>query len=176
MPGRLEVISGCMFSGKTEELVGRLHLSEMRGRIVKAYKPKIDNRYSEALITSHTAKTFPATPIDSPSALDDAPEVVGIDEVQFFDASIVDQVLKLVRRGSRVVVSGLDLTYRGEPFGSMPLLLAHADDVLKLQSTCVQCGEEANRTQRKVPTGATVLVGGAEAYEPRCLGCFDPGA
>lgn len=175
MRGRLEVISGPMFSGKTEELISRLRIAQGMGRMTKAYKPKIDGRYADDAIVSHKGNRFEAMPIESYTRIEADYEVIGLDEVQFYEPGVVAHLMKLVRKGVRVIASGLDLTYLGEPFGPMPTLLSLADHVQKLHATCTKCGSEACRSQRIARSNAEILVGGAEAYEPRCLSCFDPG-
>lgn len=178
MHGKLTVITGPMFSGKTERLIARLTEAYDSGKPVAAFKPKIDNRYSEDTIISHSKLAFPAKAIDVEGRvwmghLAAMHEFVGIDEVQFFKPWIVEEVLNLLRRGLDVVVSGLDLTFSGHPFGVMPELLCLADEIHKLGATCAKCGSMANRTFRTATSTDAVLVGGAESYEPRCLGCFE---
>ena len=166
-----------MFSGKTEKLIERLHAAVSSGQIVAAFKPELDSRYSSNDIVSHSRRAFPATSIDVNQRIwlghvCATHDLVGIDEVQFFGPWIVDEVSNLLVRGIDVVVSGLDLTFKGEPFGSVPQLLCLADEIHKLGATCAKCGKPANRSQRTVESSDAVLVGGEEAYEPRCLGCF----
>lgn len=176
--GRLELICGSMFSGKTEELIRRLRRAQIAKQQVQVFKPALDNRYDERKVASHSGGDFEAIPVDTaadiPALLHPDTNVVGIDEVQFFDDSIVPLVRRLANEGRRVIVAGLDLDFRGEPFGMMPSLLCEAEYVDKLHAICVRCGEEACRTQRLV-NGAPayyddpiILVGAAEAYEPRC--------
>ena len=171
MRGRLEVITGPMFSGKTEELIDRLRVAQGMGRMVRVYKPKIDGRYSNDAIVSHKGTRFDAVAIPTPD-FQSRHEVIGIDEVQFFGEPVIDAIMLLVKRGTRVITSGLDLTFKGEPFEPMPQLLALADNVRKLHARCAKCGEDANRSQRIVSSNAAILVGGPEAYEPRCFSCF----
>ncbi len=171
MGGRLEIVTGPMFAGKTEHLISRLR---HEGSKVQAYKPKIDGRYSSSAIVSHAGDQFDATPVDVNELALATAEVIGIDEIQFFGDRIVSVVQSLLKAGSDIVASGLDLNCWGEPFGPMPTLLCLADDVVKLQAICASCGSGATRTQRRVRSNAEILVGGAESYEPRCLGCFDP--
>lgn len=178
MSGTLTVFTGPMFSGKTESLIHSLLTLEKLGLQVIALKPKLDKRYSKKDIASHSKKFFPAEPLVTTSRKDlgcyiGKYNTVGIDEVQFFDLWIVDEIKNLLANDVNVTVSGLDLTFKGEPFGVMPTLLCLADDVHKLMATCSSCGGLANRSHRTATSGAAVLVGGAEAYEARCLDCFD---
>lgn len=176
--GWLEVITGPMFSGKTEELIRRLRRAEIARHRVQVFKPVLDDRYSINHVASHAGTTFEALPVRTPQEilahLDPETRVVGIDEAQFFDSSIVDVVRALTERGLRVIVSGLDLDFRGEPFGPMPQLLALADEVTKLYAICMVCGSPATRSQRLIDgqpahyDDPVVMVGAAELYEPRC--------
>jgi thymidine kinase len=166
-----------MFSGKTERLVERLIQATDHKHVVVALKPRLDDRYANDAIISHSGKSFPAQPIDTKEpcwlgCFTSMHDLVGIDEVQFFGPWIVPQIENLLVRGVDVTVSGLDLTYKAEPFGVMPQLLCFADVIHKLCATCAKCGAPANRSRRTVESDAAVLVGGKEAYEPRCLGCF----
>lgn len=178
-----------MFSGKTEKLISILeNFTVLENYIHKAplaivFKPIIDMRYNAHSIASHSGKTFPANPLpqegegslwEHVNVSDVGPSFVAFDEIQFFGPWIVGEVQDLVRRGANVVASGLDLTFKGEPFGPMPQLLCLADEVVKLTARCSKCGGSANRSQRTVESVADVLVGGAEAYEPRCGTCFRP--
>jgi thymidine kinase len=176
--GWLEVISGPMFSGKTEELIRRLNLAIIAKQRVQIFKHAIDKRYDETYITSHTNMKFKAVPVSSSeeilAKLNDATRVVGIDEAQFFDDGIVEVCNKLANRGLRVIAAGLDQDFLGRPFGPMPHLLAIADSVLKLKAVCVVCGGEASKTQRRTENAERVLVGAGEHYEARCRACFDP--
>lgn len=176
--GSVEVITGPMFSGKTEEFIRRLRRAVIARQKVQVFKPTIDVRYSENKVTSHAGDEFHAIPIahinDLWQHLDDDTTVVGIDEAQFFEADILTLVQQLADRGLRVIVAGLDMDFRGEPFGPMPQLLAQADRVDKLQAICMVCGLPATRTQRLVNgqpafyEDPVVIVGAAEMYEPRC--------
>ena len=176
--GSLEVICGSMFSGKTEELIRRLRRATIAKQKVQVFKPAIDNRYDEVKIASHAGMNFDAIPIQNAAEIltkiDPDTTVVGIDEAQFLDAEVVDVATRLADEGRRVIVAGLDTDFRGEPFGSMPLLLAKAEQVEKLQAICVVCGEPASRTQRLVNgkparyDDPVVVVGAAELYEARC--------
>lgn len=178
--GRLEVITGPMFSGKSEELIRRLNRSKIGGKNVAAFKHAIDNRYDTEWITAHSGLKYPCFHASlfysGPNLIQ---EVIGIDEVQFFGAGIVNEICKVVDAGKRVVVAGLDKDFRGEPFGSMPTLLALADDALKLTAVCHKCGEDATMTQRLIDgkpapfSGETIQVGGLDTYEARCRNCFE---
>ncbi|KAB2906392.1 MAG: thymidine kinase [Anaerolineae bacterium] len=176
--GRIELICGSMFSGKTEELIRRLRRAKIAQQKVQVFKPKIDDRYSVSKVASHNGLDFEAVPVenaaDIPALLQEGVTVVGIDEVQFFDEDIVRWAEELADRGLRVIVAGLDLDFRGEPFGPMPQLICRAEYVDKLHAICMVCGEEACRTQRLVNghpayyDDPIILVGASEAYEPRC--------
>jgi len=179
--GSIEVITGSMFCGKTEETIRRLRRATIAKQKVQVFKPKIDNRYSEKKVTSHAGHNFDATPIQSASEIlaHLAPDttVVAIDEVQFFDDEIIPIAKELADRGIRVIIAGLDMDFRGEPFGPMPLLLAQAEKVDKLRAICVICGQEACRTQRLInglPAAfedPVILVGAKEVYQARCRTC-----
>lgn len=176
--GRIELICGSMFSGKTEELIRRLRRAQIARQKVMVFKPAIDKRYHDTKLASHSGAGLEAIPVekssDIPALLNGDTNVVGIDEVQFFDAGIVDLVKELAGRGVRVILAGLDLDFRGEPFGPMPQLLCEAEYVDKLHAICMKCGEEACRTQRLVNgqpayyDDPIIMVGASEAYEPRC--------
>jgi thymidine kinase len=176
--GSLEVICGSMFSGKTEELIRLLRRATIAKQKVQVFKPAIDNRYDEVKIASHAGMNFDAIPIQRAAEIlekiDADTTVVGIDEAQFLEPEVVEVASKLADDGRRVIVAGLDTDFRGEPFGSMPLLLAKAELVVKLQAICVICGEPASRTQRLVNgkparyDDPVVVVGAAEMYEARC--------
>ncbi|MGB9665098.1 MAG: thymidine kinase [Ignavibacteria bacterium] len=172
--GWIEVIAGCMFSGKTEELIRRLRRAIIAKQKVIVFKPKIDNRYSEREIVSHSEQSMPSEIIEDASEIlelaKDA-QVIGIDEAQFFKMNIVDVVNKLADEGKRVIIAGLDQDYRGQPFEPMPQLLAIAEYITKTQAICVVCGNPANRTQRKTPTKDRVVVGASDIYEARCRKC-----
>jgi thymidine kinase len=178
MEGGVEVICGSMFSGKTEEMIRRLRRARIAKQKVQVFKPIIDTRYNLEKVTSHAGIDFEALPVKSSSDillnLQSDTTVVGIDEAQFFDDGIVDVVEKLADRGMRVIITGLDQNFRGEPFASIPILLAKADKVEKLQAICMVCGQPASRTQRLVNgkparyDDPVVIVGAAELYEARC--------
>jgi len=176
--GSIEVICGSMFSGKTDELIRRLVRATIAKQKVQVFKPAIDVRYESAKVASHTGSTFEATPIEKAAdirkKLDKDTTVVGIDEAQFLDAEVVTVARKLAERSVRVLVAGLDTDFRGEPFGSMPALMAEAERVSKLHAICMTCGDEASRTQRLVNgkparyDDPVVIVGASELYEARC--------
>ncbi len=178
LQGRLEVITGPMFSGKTEELIRRLRRAVIAKQKVQVFKPALDNRYAESAVASHAGGAFEAIPLKEIGELEDhlRPDttVVGIDEAQFFSGEITAIVQRLADRGVRVIVAGLDMDFRGEPFGPMPALLAQADQVDKLQAICVVCGFPASRSQRLINgkparyDDPVVIVGAAEMYEARC--------
>jgi thymidine kinase len=176
--GSVEVITGSMFCGKTDELIRRLRRATIARQKVKVFKPVIDNRYALEKVTSHAGNEFAALPIQHAAGirdyLDDNTTVVAIDEAQFFGDDIIPIVQQLADRGLRVIIAGLDTDFRGEPFGPMPVLMAQAEKVDKLQAICMVCGEPATRTQRLIngePANyhdPVVVVGAAEMYEARC--------
>jgi thymidine kinase len=177
--GHIEVICGGMFSGKTEELVRRLRRSQIAKQKIQVFKPRIDDRYSADHVQSHDSSRIPSYPIEHASQilelLDDNTRVVGIDEAQFFDETIVDIVQKLAYRGIRVIVAGLDLDFKAEPFGPMPKLLAIAEHVTKLSAVCTVCGAPASRSQRIMGSDSEqVAVGAKEMYEARCRFHHEP--
>lgn len=176
--GRLEVITGPMFCGKTDELLRRLRRAIIAKQKIQVFKPGFDIRYSNEKVTSHAGNEYKAHPIESTSEitalLDDDVTLVAIDEAQFFGEDIVPVVQDLVDKGTRVIVGGLDMDFRGVPFGQMPLLLAQAEFVDKLHAICMVCGEQATRTQRLVDgepahyDDPIIIVGASEMYEARC--------
>jgi thymidine kinase len=176
--GSVEVICGSMFSGKTDELIRRLRRAVIARQKVQVFKPAIDVRYAVEKVTSHAGNEFDAIPVkkaaDIPSRMDKDATVIAIDEAQFFDEGIIEVVEQLAANNIRVIVGGLDTDFRGEPFGPMPVLMARAEHVEKLQAICMVCGEPACRTQRLVngkPAryhDPVVIVGAAEMYEARC--------
>jgi len=176
--GWVEVVCGPMFSGKTEELLRRLRRAELARQKVQSFKPARDNRYDATQIVSHSQQRRDGMAVHTAEELRRAvrPEtqVVGIDEVQFFDAGIVDVVDQLATGGKRVLVAGLDQDYLGRPFEPMPQLLALAEYITKTLAICMQCGNPAGRSQRLVPQGDRVLVGAHDTYEARCRKCFNP--
>jgi thymidine kinase len=176
--GWIEVITGSMFSGKSEELIRRLRRTQIARQKMQVFKPLIDNRYSEGHIVSHSEMRIPSVNVGSSDELlglvDDDTDVVGIDEGQFFDANLPAACNTLADRGKRVVVAGLDQDYLGRPFEPMPQLLAIAEYITKTLAICVVCGDPANHTQRLVASSDRVLVGAGGIYEARCRRCFDP--
>lgn len=176
--GTIEVICGSMFSGKTDELIRRLRRAVIARKKVQVFKPAVDVRYAVEKVTSHAGGDFDAIPVDRAARILDLlqpeTEVIGIDEAQFFDAEILDVVRGLAERGRRLIVAGLDTDFRAEPFGPMPVLMAQAEQVDKLQAICMVCGEPASRTQRLVNgrparyDDPIVIVGASELYEARC--------
>jgi thymidine kinase len=172
--GWIEVITGCMFSGKTEELIRRLRRAQIAKQKVKIFKPKIDSRYSVNSIVSHNEQSLPSILIeDIVEVLNDAndAQVIGIDEAQFFNEGIVGICNILASRGKRVIVAGLDQDYAGKPFEPMPQLLAIAEYITKQHAICVVCGNPADKTQRKTSDSKRVMVGAADIYEARCRKC-----
>jgi len=169
--GHLEVICGSMFSGKTEELIRRIRRAEIAKQRVKVFKPKIDNRYSEFSIVSHSEQSYPSEVIENADEILEKSfdvEVIGIDEAQFFDNNLVQVCQSLADAGRRVIVAGLDQDYKAIPFEPMPQLLAVAEYITKTMAICVICGAPANRTQRVSKESDRVLVGGENHYEARC--------
>ena len=175
--GWIEVIAGCMFSGKTEELIRRVRRAQIARQSVAIIKPKIDTRFSMDQIVSHSDARFPATVVESSAdifRLTMNVQVVGIDEGQFFDAGLVEVAERLADSGKRVIIAGLDQDYRGKPFEPMPQLLAVAEYITKTLAICMRCGNPADRTQRLTAGDQRVLVGARESYEARCRMCFEP--
>ncbi len=173
--GWIEVICGSMFSGKTEELIRRLRRAMIARQKVAIFKPKIDTRYSTTEIVSHDRQKIKSIVVETPQEiLEKALEaqVVGIDEAQFFDDSLVDICQKLANMGKRVIVAGLDQDYRGKPFEPIPQLLAVAEYITKTHAICVVCGNPANHTYRKTKQKDKVVVGASDIYEARCRNCF----
>ena len=172
--GWIEVITGCMFSGKTEELIRRLRRAQIAKQIVRIFKPKIDARYSDNSIVSHNEQSLPSILIEDINEVlkysDDA-QVIGIDEAQFFNEEIVSICNSLASQGNRVIVSGLDQDYTGKPFEPVPQLLAVAEYITKQHAICVVCGNPADKTQRKTTESERVIVGAADIYEARCRKC-----
>ena len=173
--GRIEVICGSMFSGKTEELIRRLKRAKFAKQRVEIFKPAIDTRYSEADVVSHDSHSIASTPIDSSASIllfTSEIDVVGIDEAQFFDSGLIDVCNQLANNGIRVIVAGLDMDFRGIPFGPMPGLCAIADEVSKVHAICVKCGQLASFSHRTVKNDKQVLLGETEEYEPLCRECY----
>ena len=179
--GWLEVITGPMYCGKSEELIRRLRRVKIAKQKVKVFKPVLDNRYSKKDVVSHSGDSIEAVPVDHPEEIleriDNTVDVVGIDEGQFFHEDLVGICEKLADLGTRVILAGLDRDFRNQPFGPMPELMARAEYVDKLHAICIQCGEPASRTQRLIdgePAAAddpVILVGASEVYEARCRSC-----
>jgi thymidine kinase len=177
--GWIEVIAGCMFSGKTEELIRRLRRAQIARQEVAIFKPKVDNRYSADHIVSHSDARLQSTVVEHPEeilALAREAQVVGIDEGQFFSPALVHVAEQLANDGKRVVIAGLDQDYRGIPFEPMPQLLAVAEYITKTLAICMVCGNPADRTQRISSSTERVLVGAMDSYEARCRKCFEPPA
>jgi len=182
--GRLEIVVGPMYSGKSEELLRRLRRAEIGGYRVAAIKPNIDNRYSEDRVTSHAGSYREALVAESVYDIKLKTfgyDVIGVDEVQFYDDPYLLEIVPLMAKTQVVVCSGLDQTYRGEPFGFVPQLMALADKVDKLTAICHSCGQEATKTQRLIDgkpapfTGSTIQIGGYDTYEARCRKCWQEG-
>jgi thymidine kinase len=181
--GWIEVVCGSMFSGKTEELIRRVRRAKIARQKVQVFKPAIDTRYADREVTSHNGLQVEAVPVENTAQVRDLIEsdttVVALDEVQFFDGDVVMLCEELADRGVRVIVAGLDMDFRGVPFGPVPALVARAENVQKLQAICVVCGGPASRTQRIIngrPAAyddPVILVGAEEAYEARCRGCHE---
>jgi thymidine kinase len=181
--GSIEVICGSMFSGKTEELIRRIRRAYIARQRVQVFKHALDDRYAAAAITSHNGAKIEAAPVAGSREIlrlvEPAVEVVAVDEAQFLDDGIAPVATSLAQRGVRVILAGLDTNFRGDPFGPMPLLLALAEEVTKLQAICVVCGAPASRTQRLVNgrpahySDPVVLIGAHEAYEARCRRCHE---
>jgi thymidine kinase len=179
--GSIELVCGSMFSGKTEELIRRIRRAIIAKQNVQVFKPAIDKRFHVQQVTSHNGLGVDAYPVENSAdileELDPQTTVVAIDEVQFFDDGVIDICEMLADKGVRVICAGLDMDFRGEPFGPMPLIMARAEEVQKLHAICVICGDEASRTQRLIDghpaayNDPVVLVGASEVYEARCRNC-----
>ena len=173
--GSVEVIAGSMFSGKTEELIRRLRRAKFAGLRVEIFKPAVDVRYSETNVVSHNENSIMSTPVQNASSillLASGVEVVGIDEAQFFDDSLIEVCTKLADAGTRVIVAGLDMDFSGRPFGPMPALMAVAEYISKVHAICVRCGNLANYSHRKTNSEKVVVLGEKDIYEPLCRSCF----
>lgn len=173
--GSIEVICGSMFSGKTEELIRRLKRAKIARLHVEIFKPAMDVRYSQEHIVSHDSNSILSTPVESSGSillLSSDVDVVGIDEAQFFDEGIVDVCAQLANQGTRVIVAGLDMDFRRNPFGPMPALLSIADEVTKVHAICVKCGHTAHYTHRMVENEKQVLLGEKNEYQPLCRTCY----
>lgn len=176
--GWVEVICGPMFSGKSEELIRRLRRAQIARQRVQVFKPVIDDRYARDEIVSHSEQRIPARNVHTAreivEGVDPRTQVVGIDEAHFYDDEIPTVVESLANLGKRVIVAGLDLDYRGQPFDHVTRLLAQAEEITKSLAICMRCGNPASRTQRLVASEERIVVGGASAYEARCRQCFEP--
>ena len=173
--GRIEVVCGSMFSGKTEELIRRLKRAKFAHQKVEIFKPSIDVRYSDMDVVTHDGDSINSTPVENSMSillLTSNSEVVGIDEAQFFDHNLINVCNELAERGVRVIVAGLDMDYTGKPFGPMPDLCAIADDVTKVHAICMRCGALAYISHRKVDNTHQVLLGEVNEYEPLCRECY----
>lgn len=173
--GRIEVICGSMFSGKTEELIRRLRRAKFANQRVEIFKPAVDTRYSEADVVSHDSNSIQSTPVDSSTSIllfATETDVVGIDEAQFFDEGLIDVCNQLANNGTRVIVAGLDMDFKGRPFGPMPGLCAIAEEVSKVHAICLRCGELAHYSHRTVKNEKQFLLGETEQYEPLCRQCY----
>lgn len=174
-PGRIEVVCGSMFSGKTEELIRRMKRAKFARQKVEIFKPSIDTRYSDEDVVSHDHNIIPSTPIDSSATillLSSDIDVVGIDEAQFLDNGLIDVCNQLANRGVRVIVAGLDMDFKGLPFGPIPALCAIADEVTKVHAICVKCGALAYVSHRLVKNDKLVVLGEKTEYEPLCRECY----
>jgi thymidine kinase len=173
--GSIEVICGSMFSGKTEELIRRLNRARIARLKVEIFSPKADTRFAENALVSHNSNSIPSTPVENASSIlllgSDVP-VIGIDEAQFFDDELPDVCNVLANKGIRVIVAGLDMDFKGRPFGPMPAIMAMAESVTKLHAVCVRCGNPAMYSYRLVPDESKILLGEKESYEPRCRICY----
>ena len=173
--GSVEVIAGSMFSGKTEELIRRLRRAMFAGLKVEIFKPAVDTRYSEDKVVSHDEKSIMSTPVENASSillLTSGVEVVGIDEAQFFDNSLIEVCTMLADNGTRVIVAGLDMDFSCKPFGPIPALMAVAEYVTKVHAICVRCGNLANYSHRKIKSDKVVVLGEKDIYEPLCRSCY----
>ncbi|MBQ9819505.1 MAG: thymidine kinase [Bacteroidales bacterium] len=174
--GCIEVICGSMFSGKTEELIRRLRRAQFANQRIAIYKPAVDTRYSEDDVVSHDLHKIPCVPVKYPGemlSVDADVQVVGIDEAQFYDDTLIPVAQALAARGIRVIVAGLDTDYLGKPFGPMPALMAIAEDVQKVHAICVRCGSLANHSHRLSSSNELVVLGEKDIYEPLCRECYN---
>ena len=173
--GSIEVICGSMFSGKTEELIRRLKRAQYAKLHVEIFKPAVDKRYDDRLVVSHDSNSIPSTPVEHSSSillLSNDTQVVGIDEAQFFDEGLTEVCVNLANNGIRVIVAGLDMDFKAQPFGPIPHIMAIAEHVTKVHAVCMQCGAPANYSFRTSTDTKTVLLGEKEAYEARCRRCY----
>lgn len=174
--GWIEVICGSMFSGKTEELIRRMRRAQFARQRVEIFKPEIDRRYDDTAVVSHDSNSIPSTPVPASSnilLMADSVDVVGIDEAQFFDMGLVGVCNQLAASGVRVIVAGLDMDFRGKPFGPIPHLLATAEYVTKVHAICMRCGDLANHSHRLDADDKLVKLGEKDSYEPLCRSCFN---
>ncbi len=174
--GRIEVICGSMFSGKTEELIRRLNRARIAQQKVEIYKPMIDTRYSEENVVSHDSNSVASTPVESSQSIllmATEADVVGIDEAQFFDEGLIEVCNTLANRGKRIIIAGLDMDFKGVPFGPMPALCSIAEDVTKVHAICVRCGNLAHVSHRIVAGDKQVMLGELQEYEPLCRHCYN---
>ena len=174
--GRIEVICGSMFSGKTEELIRRLNRARIAQQKVEIYKPMIDTRYSEENVVSHDSNSVASTPVESSQSIllmATEADVIGIDEAQFFDEGLVEVCNTLANRGKRIIIAGLDMDFKGVPFGPMPALCAIAADVTQVHAICVRCGNLAHVSHRIVAGDKQVMLGELQEYEPLCRHCYN---
>jgi thymidine kinase len=174
--GWIEVISGSMFSGKTEELIRRMRRAKFAKQEVEIFKPGVDTRYDDEMVVSHDSNEIHSTPVPSSSnipILANGMDVVGIDEAQFFDEGLSSVCKQLADSGIRVIVAGLDMDYKGNPFGPMPSIMAIAEYVTKVHAICMHCGDLANHSHRKIEKKELVVLGEVDEYEPLCRACFN---
>jgi thymidine kinase len=174
--GWIEVISGSMFSGKTEELIRRMRRAKFANQEVEIFKPGVDTRYDDEMVVSHDSNEIHSTPVPSSSnipILANGMDVVGIDEAQFFDEGLSSVCKQLADSGIRVIVAGLDMDYKGNPFGPMPSIMAIAEYVTKVHAICMHCGDLANHSHRKIEKKELVVLGEVDEYEPLCRACFN---
>ena len=174
--GSIEVICGCMFSGKTEELIRRLKRAQLAKQKIEIFKPAIDTRYDEIKVVSHDRNSIHSTPVASSSTillLAADVDVVGIDEAQFFDHELINVCNQLASSGTRVIAAGLDMDYLGQPFGPVPALMAIAEHVTKVHAICMKCGEIAHYSHRTVEESSLLVLGETDHYEPLCRSCFN---
>lgn len=174
--GWIEVVCGSMFSGKTEELIRRMKRAEFAKQKVEIFKPTVDTRYHEDDVVSHEGNAIKSTPVPSSSnilLLANDVEVIGIDEAQFFDDNLPSVCRELADQGIRVIIAGLDMDFKGEPFGPMPALMANAEFVTKVHAICMHCGDLAQFSHRKIENDSVVLLGETQEYEPLCRRCFN---
>jgi Thymidine kinase len=174
--GSVEVICGSMFSGKTEELIRRMKRAQFAKQKVEIFKPALDTRYSEENIVSHDQNSIPCTPVENSGnilLLSGDRDVIGVDEAQFFDDGLPEVCLKLANQGIRVIIAGLDMDFRGNPFGTIPILCAIADDVTKVHAICVECGSLALHSYRLADNENLVMLGERDEYKPLCRSCYN---